>query len=205
MSDGFRRRDLFTLFRRGTGDERGPEEPGSPSVPVAPAAAAPPPPHPLAVRDPLRPPGALFESIFLDTCQRCGHCVDVCPRQAIAPLDESWGGAAGTPAIVPRDAPCVVCEGLECTTVCPSGALTRLAVFDVQMGTAVLLESCVTLRGEPCAQCVVACPVPGALANPSGRPEVDAARCIGCGVCEHVCPTVTPSIVVEPARSIGLG
>lgn len=191
LTDGIRRRDLFTVFRKGSDD-------GSPEAPTSGAA-----PSPLSVRDPLRPPGALFETLFLDTCERCGRCVAVCPREAIAPLDASWGEAAGTPAIVPRDAPCVVCEGLQCTRACPTGALAKVAPFDVAMGTAVLLASCVTLEGHECGDCVVACPIPGAIAERGGRPVVDVARCTGCGVCEHVCPTEPPSIVVEPARALG--
>ncbi|HMB95633.1 MAG TPA: 4Fe-4S binding protein, partial [Tepidisphaeraceae bacterium] len=31
----------------------------------------------------LRPPGALDEQKFLDTCSRCGNCVRVCPAQCI--------------------------------------------------------------------------------------------------------------------------
>ena len=152
--------------------------------------------------DPLRPPGAIFETLLVDTCARCGKCVEACPREAIFSLDESYGRAAGTPAIRPRNAPCVVCDGLQCTQVCPSGALQKVAVFDVQMGTAIVLDTCVTYAGEECSQCVASCPVPGALGVTDGHPDVDAARCIGCGLCEHVCPTQAASIIVEPARVI---
>src|SRR5438105_3658642 len=38
---------------------------------------------PLAPTAWLRPPGALAEQEFLDTCSRCGTCVSVCPAQAI--------------------------------------------------------------------------------------------------------------------------
>lgn len=181
MSDGggVSRRELFTFWRR-----RKEKEP------------APPP-------DPLRPPGAVFDELLVDTCARCGKCVAACPRDAIRPLDASWGRARGTPAIVPREAPCVVCEGLACTWVCPSGALRRIAVFDVQMGTAELQPGrCLAFLGTPCSACVQACPVPGALAAVDGRPVVDPARCIGCGVCEHVCPTEPAAVTVAPARPI---
>ena len=30
----------------------------------------------------LRPPGALSEAAFLDTCFRCGNCVEACPALA---------------------------------------------------------------------------------------------------------------------------
>ena len=175
-SAGIRRRDLFTFWRRPPSTEEG---------------------------EPLRPPGAIFETLFGDTCRRCGKCVEVCPRHAIAPLDESFGASAGTPAIRPRLAPCVVCEGLQCTQVCPSGALARVAVFDVQMGTAeVQAGRCITFQGQTCRVCVEACPVPGALAEHDGHPVVDQSRCIGCGVCEHVCPTPAASITVRSARQL---
>ena len=36
----------------------------------------------------LRPPGALDESAFAQTCSRCGDCVRVCPAQCIV-IDEA--------------------------------------------------------------------------------------------------------------------
>lgn len=158
---------------------------------------------PLEQREPLRPPGAVFEELFVDKCTRCGKCVEACPRHAIFALDDSYGRAKGTPAIFPRYAPCVVCEGLQCTKVCPSKSLSRIAPFDIQMGTAVVEDTCVTHAGTACDVCVKACPIPGAIAaDAQGRPIVDAVRCVGCGVCENVCPTENPSIYVEPAREI---
>jgi ferredoxin-type protein NapG len=176
VSGEIRRRDLLTFWRR--------------------------PPEREAL-EPLRPPGALFEPLFVDTCQKCGRCVEVCPRHAIVALDAGFGRSAGTPAIRPREAPCVVCEGLQCTQVCPSGALTRIAVFDVQMGTAEVAPArCLTFQGQACRVCVEACPVPGALVEHDGHPVVDEARCIGCGVCENVCPTPAASIPVRSARQL---
>lgn len=188
MAKDYSRRELFSLFRR---------RPDPAPAPAPPEAAAPTP-------DPLRPPGAVFDALLVDKCSRCGKCVDACPREAIFPLDASFGRAAGTPAIIARQAPCVVCEGLQCTAVCPTHVLAKVAVFDVQMGTAVVAPPrCLTFQGEPCSTCVEACPVPGALtADAGGHPMVDELRCIGCGVCEHVCPTAVASIVVAPARPI---
>lgn len=213
------RRELFTFWRRRaeeptaapSGAASGGAEASLPAAsggrPAATAAGASFAAASSAVRavgrDPLRPPGALFEDLFLSTCRRCGKCVEACPREAIFPLDASFGAAQGTPGIRPRQAPCVMCEGLACTQSCPTGALTRVAPFDVQLGTAVVDPArCLAFRDEDCAACVVACPVAGAIARPKGRPVVDEARCVGCGVCEHVCPTPEASIVVVPAREI---
>ena len=189
MTRGVSRRDLFTFWRK----------PPAVDPPAAPAPAAPPRPSAL-----LRPPGALPEALFLGTCTRSGHCALACPRQAIFLLDPSFGRAAGTPMIRARAAPCVVCEGLECTRACPSGALARIGVAELRMGTAAVdAAGCVTWRGQSCRACVDACPIPGAIALHDGaHPVVDAARCTGCGVCEHVCPTEQASIAVTPARSL---
>ena len=182
------RRELFSFWRREPGV---PEPKPEPEPEPEPATRARNPQSAPRLLDPLRPPGAVFDDLLVDTCTRCGLCVDACPRHAIFPLDATFGRAAGTPAIRPREAPCVMCEGLQCTRVCPSKSLARVAPFDVQMGTAtVLTDSCVTFHGQPCAVCVTACPVPAALVtDPDGHPVVDALRCTGCGVCENLCPT----------------
>jgi ferredoxin-type protein NapF len=180
---GVSRRELFAFWRRPKSEQEPPDEPPGPPPP--------PPPRPA-----LRPPGAVDEAIFADTCKRCGKCVEVCPRQAIAPLED------GTPGITPRRAPCVVCDGLKCTTVCPSGALISLAPFDIRMGTAMIdARRCVAWQGQACDRCVASCPVPGALVvDDAQRPLVDPGRCIGCGVCENVCPTSQAAIYVIAAR-----
>jgi len=60
-------------------------------------------------------------------------------------------------------------------------------------------------EGKECTLCADMCPIPnpmGAISmvrDPKGgqRPEIYDG-CIGCGVCQEVCPTSTPSIVVKP-------
>jgi len=151
----------------------------------------------------LRPPGAIPESQFIDTCQRCGACVDICPARAIfSPRGGLSENASGTPVVDPNLAACVVCEGLQCTTVCPSGALQRLTKPDqIHMGLAEVYETlCVRYHGEPCTECVDKCPF-GTSAirfNDAGPPEVLAAGCTGCGVCQLYCPTTPKAIVVKP-------
>ena len=68
----------------------------------------------------LRPPGSLPEARFLQTCQRTGDCVAACPVKAIK-LDSTKAG--GAPYIDADSSACVVCTGLKCMSVCPSGAL----------------------------------------------------------------------------------
>jgi len=150
----------------------------------------------------LRPPGAVAEDRFSDTCRRCGACVEACPAEAIFSLGDSHGHAAGTPVIDPDGAACVVCDGLKCTHVCPSGAL--LPLYDahlIHMGLAEVYEPlCVRTRGEECELCVARCPL-GAEAirfDDEGPPVVVEAGCVGCGVCQLACPTTPKAIVVKP-------
>ena len=76
------------------------------------------------VRTHLRPPGAIEEKAFLETCYRCGSCVDACPVGAII---QKKGGEEdetnGTPVLAANVRACVVCDKLACMNACPSGAL----------------------------------------------------------------------------------
>lgn len=168
------RRDLFTFWRK------------KPAPPVVPRA------H-------VRPPGAVSEEQLLDQCIRCGQCVEVCPAEAIV-IDAQPGKGFGTPLVLPRVQACVLCNGLQCTQTCPSGALQPLRFHhEVKMGTAILDEStCLNTRGEPCDVCVRECPVPYAIALTDGKVVVDPAVCVGCGGCEQHCPTEPKSIRVAP-------
>jgi ferredoxin-type protein NapG len=60
-------------------------------------------------------------------------------------------------------------------------------------------------EGKQCTLCADMCPLPNPMSAISmvphskggQRPEIYDG-CIGCGVCQEVCPTATPSIVVKP-------
>lgn len=147
----------------------------------------------------LRPPGALPEQEFRETCSRCGECVKVCPAQCIK-IDTTGRNGNGAPYIDASVMPCVVCEGLECMQVCPTGALLPTALVNIDMGTAVWNEMlCVRPRGEDCAICVDRCPVGEVAIEVKDRAiQVHPNGCIGCGVCQHYCPTTPKSIVVIP-------
>jgi ferredoxin-type protein NapG len=149
----------------------------------------------------LRPPGALPERAFLDTCYRCGNCADSCPVEAIQHSQSEDEALRGTPVIDPDRQPCIACDGLHCMSACPSGALVPTPLAQIAMGLARVDEqSCQRSSGEDCRLCIDACPTTEkALAiDETARLVVYAEHCIGCGLCQHVCPTTPKAIVVHP-------
>jgi ferredoxin-type protein NapG len=152
----------------------------------------------------LRPPGALPDQKFLDTCTRGGECVKVCPVQCIK-IDPNGAKGNGAPYIEIDEAACVLCTGLLCMHACPSGALTPIPIQDIDMGTAAWHEpSCLRTNGEECTICIDHCPIGEvAIQLQAGKVQVIESGCTGCGVCQHDCPTTPKSITITPRSAAG--
>ena len=148
----------------------------------------------------LRPPGALPEATFQETCERCGNCVESCPAEAIQVYKSNAPYLSGTPYIDPNSQPCVVCTSLACMQVCPSGALQPLSVDQIQIGLAeVNHDTCLREAGIECTYCVDSCPIGETAIRLDSRKRIQVipAGCVGCGVCQHECPTAPKSVVVK--------
>lgn len=169
---------------------------------VRPIAKRPPISVPLQIW--LRPPGALEDTRFRETCSRCGQCEQVCPAKCIK-IDSTGTNGDGAPYIDVDSMPCVVCSGLECMRTCPSGALVPTSLNEIDMGTAEWKPgSCIRASGEECTICVDQCPLGStAIELKEGAIHVIEDGCIGCGVCQYYCPTQPKSIAIIPkaARS----
>jgi MauM/NapG family ferredoxin protein len=151
----------------------------------------------------LRPPGALQEADFTSVCNRCGRCIKACTNKALKPMSITDGiECFETPQIVPREVNCILC--LSCQEVCSTGAIAKVQVEKVKMGSAAIDKSrCLAWNdsGKMCFICGEQCPVLAIDSDGSKipKPVVLLDKCVGCGTCEKGCPVVgEAAIVVHP-------
>ena len=138
---------------------------------------------------PLRPPGAIEEKDFLDTCVKCGKCATSCTQSSIKMSGLEAGFIAGYPVIIPAERPCFVCDDLSCMKACPTGALQLTDKLNIKMGIAQInQDKCITYKGKECNICVLSCPYPdeAIFINDDKHPVVNKS-CIGCGLCDYWC------------------
>jgi polyferredoxin len=179
----------------------------------------------------IRPPGVTDEEAFLSKCVRCGECMKVCLKNALHPtLLEGGLEALWTPKLLPRVGYCEFNCTL-CGYVCPSGAIPELSLeqkHQVKMGISSFDKSrCIPWvahqnwsatkqwsKNYNCAVCEEHCPTPKkaiqfsdvTVETPDGlqvirRPVVVEEECIGCGICEYVCPLNGPAAVRVISRN----
>lgn len=150
--------------------------------------------------DYLRPPGAVEETEFLSLCTRCDECIKVCPAKAIRRYRGLADVAVGTPVIMPRENPCVLCNGLLCIAACKEGALKPVGpVHEVKMGIARINQSrCLAWGGQDCQLCYIKCPLRGdGIYQEDGKPVINEEKCTGCGVCEYACHTINNTCAIK--------
>lgn len=148
---------------------------------------------------PLVPAGARSLKHFSQHCVACQLCITACPNELLRPSGRLEN--LMQPEMSYERGYCRP-ECTKCSDICPAGAIVKLAQGEkasTQIGHAVWVEkNCVSARNEAaCNNCAVHCPA-GAITmvhmNPNDetspmRPAIDIERCIGCGACEHLCPS----------------
>lgn len=139
----------------------------------------------------LRPPGILSEDDFKARCVACGQCAQVCNFDCIV-LESDLLTHIGTPKIIQKEAPCFLC--MKCCETCPTDALNNVPMHEALMGKATIdLQKCLYHQensGIMCWTCYERCPLKGkAIELKYGYlPSIVEDACVGCGVCEYVCP-----------------
>ena len=156
------------------------------------ADAVPEKPAPAMRTDWLRPPGAVGEAIFLERCTKCSDCLKACPHESIVIHQD------GTPVIYPDQMPCYLCDDTPCIAACATEALLPVgSVNEARMGVAVINHRLCT-AGQGCHACVSKCPTDALTMDfDAQRLVVAVERCVGCGMCEHVCRTVNDHIAIR--------
>ncbi len=136
-------------------------------------------------KEDIRPPWALLENDFINTCTRCGDCIDKCPEKIIVK------GDGGFPSINFNLGGCTFCQ--ECVTACKEGALTISSTDHSPWGLiADISAKCISLHGVTCRSCADSCEEesisfhhqPGGIS----QPLIDTKSCTGCGSCVAPCP-----------------
>lgn len=145
-------------------------------------------------KTPIVPAGAGSWKRFTQHCTACQLCVTACPNGVLRPS----GGVMTLlqPEMGYEKGYCRP-ECTKCAEVCPTGAIrpiTREEKSSEQIGRAVWVkENCLpATEGVKCDNCARHCPT-GAIQmiEKDGKriPSIDTTKCIGCGACEHLCPS----------------
>ena len=147
----------------------------------------------------ITPPGAISTERFLDICTACHLCISACPTRVLKPAFLEYGlEGLLKPHLDYSNAHCSY-DCTACGDACPVNAITDLTLQQkhaTRIGTAHLVaEKC-----RICMQCVKRCPTEAITSERKEGyytiPVVNAERCIGCGICEAVCPTDAQAIKV---------
>lgn len=154
----------------------------------------------------IRPPGAIAEGAFLETCARCGACSAACRFFAIKRVLTPGSFDEGTPFMLLRDTYCRLCEDTPCISACRSGALRSPEPGSFRrIGLAEVAENaCLRPSGVSCVLCRDACPDKYSaisFTTDTHPPRVDAEKCSGCGACEAACIVrPEPAIAIVPSE-----
>jgi ferredoxin-type protein NapG len=143
---------------------------------------------------PIGPPGAVEANLFHDRCTSCGDCAEVCPADAIVMTASATRTGVSSPEIHASKAPCVMWEGLVCTTSCPADALAPTSAADMKIANLRFRpDACWAATGSDpsCDYCFDRCPQKGrAVTYVRGKgPSFHPDHCSGCGVCAFYCPS----------------
>lgn len=164
-------------------------------------------PLPLQPLNAPTPPGCTSRKAFLRRCTACGACVAACPTGVLKPSVRQYGALHSMQPVMEFGEVSCSPDCTACTRVCPTRALVPLTAAEKHrfvIGKArIRLQNCLTYgKGEICGRCARRCPYRAikmtVFADGRRGPQVDLRLCMGCGLCEAVCPSEPyKAIVIE--------
>lgn len=144
-------------------------------------------------KTPVIPAGAEYYDKFKTQCNGCMACIQTCPQHILEPGLKIGQGVL--PKMVFQNGWCPP-DCTACTEVCPTTALTPISKEEkrsIRIGHAVWIkENCMAAEGNECRKCEEICPESCIEIVQNGRksyPVINNDNCIGCGACEHICPS----------------
>jgi polyferredoxin len=159
-----------------------------------------------AKKRPISPPGSRSLSRFTSICTACQLCVASCPTNVLRPSFLEYGFTGMSQPMMDYTSGYCNYDCVICGEVCPTGAIMKLSTEEkkvVQIGKSKFnRDDCIVVsKNKDCAACSEHCPTKAVHTVPyHGNlllPEVSDELCIGCGACEHVCPSSPKAIRVE--------
>ncbi|MBA4312778.1 MAG: hypothetical protein C0417_09130 [Chlorobiaceae bacterium] len=164
-------------------------------------------------RNPVSPPGSESIEHYSTYCTACHLCVSECPTRVLYPAFTEYGMVGIFQPKMNYDASYCNYECTTCGDVCPTGAILPLSIEKkklVQIGKTVFIkDDCVVVaKKKDCAACSEHCPTKAVYTVPyEGKlklPELNNDICVGCGACEHACPTTPRKAIYVTANSVHL-
>ena len=147
---------------------------------------------------PVVPPGGQGMEMFSQLCTACHRCIAVCPTHVVQQSFLEYGMAGILQPALDFHVNYCNYDCTLCGEVCPTGAIRHLPENEkksVQIGKVTFVkEDCIVeTKKKDCGACAEHCATKAVRMVPYGRltlPEIDNQYCVGCGACEHACPTV---------------
>lgn len=141
------------------------------------------------------PPGAISQAHINAHCVGCQLCVQACPNGLLKMSTDA--STFMQPVLSYADGYCPT-DCTRCSNVCPAGVFTPLDTAlksSWKVGTAVVDPTlCLSANGtDHCGNCARHCPagaiemVDLASEGNSRYPDIDFAKCVGCGACAATC------------------
>lgn len=134
---------------------------------------------------PFRPPWAVPESDFDDTCTNCGDCIDVCPTRILS------FGRGRLPVVDFSRNECTFCG--KCESACEADALIKQEKNEAWNLTVSILNNCLSIQRITCRSCGDMCENEAISfrleLGGKATPTISMDDCTGCGACIAPCPS----------------